>query len=117
MEECELCGKKIDTIYVAEIEGVEFRICTACANGKKIIKIEKEGSALKKVKAIKSKIEMKKNISKDDMELVENYNTIIKNSREQMKIPVKVLAEMLNEKERLLLHIEEGKMKPTTKLN
>ncbi|MGC8572242.1 MAG: multiprotein bridging factor aMBF1 [Candidatus Micrarchaeia archaeon] len=116
MEECELCGKKISTIYIAEIEGVEFRLCAACANGKKVLRVEREGSKEDKIKATKSKIEIKKSISREDMELVDNYSKVIKEARERMKIPVKVLAEMLNEKEKLLLHIEEGKMKPTLKL-
>ena len=46
----------------------------------------------------------------------EGFGTAIRTRREEMKLPLKVLAEMLNEKESLLLRIEQEKTQPTTAL-
>ncbi|MGC8647620.1 MAG: multiprotein bridging factor aMBF1, partial [Candidatus Micrarchaeia archaeon] len=109
MEECELCGKKIEQAYVIEVEGVELRVCADCAVGKHIIQEPK----LKKSKKAE-KVAKKDNGSND--QIVENYGSIIREARERMKIPLKVLAEMINEKETLLLRIEEQKTLPSIEL-
>ncbi|MGC8649251.1 MAG: multiprotein bridging factor aMBF1 [Candidatus Micrarchaeia archaeon] len=119
MEECELCGKKTDVVYIAEVEGVEFRLCAACANGKKVIKTERVEpkttiKANQKTKATTKTFE--KRISREDMELIDNYSETIRKARENMKLPIPVLAEMISEKEHLLMKIEEGKAVPPLKL-
>ena len=48
--------------------------------------------------------------------LIENYGIAIHNGREAMKLPLKVLAEMISEKETLLLRIEQEKTMPSTEL-
>ena len=49
-------------------------------------------------------------------EMIEGYGRAIRGAREGMKLPLKVLAEMLNEKETLLLRIEEEKTQPNDTL-
>ena len=116
MEECELCGRKTDVVYIAEVEGVEFRLCASCAKGKKVLRTEKtEEKASKNFKKAAVRPQEVK-ISREDMELVDNYSAIIKHAREEMKLPIPVLAEMISEKEHLLMKIEEGKAVPPLKL-
>lgn len=45
-------------------------------------------------------------------EIAEDYGSRVRIAREQMKIPVRVLAEMLNEKEGLIKRVEQQKTLP-----
>lgn len=108
MEECEICGAKTKDVYIVNVEDVELRVCTKCAKGKKIISKVIEGS-----KSPKHVIKEQKN---EPPQLVENYGTVIHNAREYMKLPIKVLAEMINEKETLLLRVEQQRTMPSLEL-
>ncbi len=107
MEECEICGKKANDIYVVNVEDVELRVCTKCAKGKKIVSKAVDN---RKVQSFP------KNSKSEEPQLVENYGALIHNARESMRIPLKVLAEMLNEKETLLLRIEQEQTLPSLQL-
>jgi putative transcription factor len=109
MEECELCGKRISEVYVVEIDGVELGVCASCARGKKVIRTnakfpETKGSSVRR------------KIQKEDAELIDKYGEAIKNAREKLKIPLPVMAEMINEKESHLRHVEQQKTMPSIEL-
>jgi len=110
MEECELCGRPLKEAYTIEVENVEMRACASCAKGKKIIardiKPPKQGT----------RSYGSRPTPYEEKELPDDYGIRIRKARENMKIPIKVLAEKLNEKEHLLLKVEEQKIKPTIKL-
>ncbi|MDE1871318.1 MAG: TIGR00270 family protein [Candidatus Micrarchaeota archaeon] len=108
MEECEICGIKAGDIYIVDVEDVELRVCTKCARGKKVVSqvIERPGFGRKRVAEG----------NEDEPQLIENYGSAIHSAREAMKIPLKVLAEMLNEKETLLLRIEQQRTLPSVEL-
>ncbi len=111
MEECELCGRKISTAYIIEVGAAHLRVCQKCAEGKKVVaieKAEKEASIMQKPVHKQNDAEMP--------ELIENYGNAIRNARNRMQLPLKVLAEMINEKESLLLRIEENKAMPSLEL-
>ena len=91
MEECEICGKRSEDIYVVNVEEAELRVCTRCAKGKKIVSRVVERKSLPKGMGMAKRPDIE--------QLVDNYGAVIHEARERMKIPVKVLAEMLNEKE------------------
>ncbi len=110
MEECELCGRQTKDVYIVSVEGVEMRTCPSCAKGKKVIAREEPAQKRPEQRATS------RPVAEEDKELVDNYGAVIKKARESMKIPIKVLAEMLNEKEHMLLNIEEQRLKPTIKL-
>ncbi len=112
MEECELCGRPTKDIYVLNVENVELRTCASCAKGKKVVRTELEPQPQR----LSTAHYRPKKVREEDKLLVDNYASAIRNAREGMKIPLKVLAEMLNEKEHLLLRIEEGKTMPTIEL-
>jgi putative transcription factor len=111
MEDCEMCGKSAGDIYIIEIEGAQLRVCSKCAKGEKIIAKEtpKQPAPNSATQYIGVKAE-------EGLELIEGYGATIRNARESMKLPLKVLAEMLNEKETLLLRVEEEKTKPPIEL-
>ena len=115
MEECELCGSPVSAPYTVLVEGVELRVCAKCAKGKKVMNrpaSARAGPASSRGAAAKPSQKVKE----EDLEVVENYGGIIKRAREAMGIPIKVLGEMINEKETLLLRLEEQKTLPSISL-
>ena len=113
MEECELCGRQLKDVYVIDVENVEMRVCAACAKGKRVLRTEMERPAQKRGNpaAMPSRP-----AREEDMVLIEGYGSAIHNARERMKLPIKVLAEMINEKEHYLQRVEEEKTEPTVAL-
>ena len=108
MEECELCGAQTKSAYVVNVEDVELRVCAKCAQGKRVI--SNPGYKLdtgKKVTRPKRE---------EDLPLVEDYGKVIRAARDRMDLPMKVLAELLNEKETLLSRVEQQSTLPTVKL-
>ncbi|MCL5434355.1 MAG: multiprotein bridging factor aMBF1 [Candidatus Marsarchaeota archaeon] len=113
MEECELCGKSTDSAYVVLVEGVELRVCASCANGKKVLSHRPTDSASRGYHGTYQKTAKK---SIDEPPLVDNYGRVIREARERLKIPIKVLAEMINEKETFLSRVEAEKAAPPAQL-
>lgn len=108
MEECELCGAPTKSVYVVNVEDVELRVCTKCAQGKKVVKTQNyTPDAARKPSRPRRE---------EDQQLVENYGKVIREARDRMKLPLKVLAEMLNEKETLLSRVEQQSTLPTIEL-
>lgn len=101
--ECELCGRQTEERYIATIENVELRVCPRCAKGhhvtEEVIPRNQAGSGQPR--------------AQDQVdEMVEDYGMQIRRAREHMKIPVKVLAEMISEKEGVVTRVEQQKMVP-----
>ncbi|MGI0141879.1 MAG: helix-turn-helix domain-containing protein [Candidatus Micrarchaeales archaeon] len=109
METCEICGKKTDKIYLAQIEEANMWVCTSCSKGKKIMK----SVDLKEVEK-PSAFSSKKN--QDDEEIVEHFGEQVKKARETLGLPLKVLAERIAEKESTLIRLEKEKALPTDTL-
>lgn len=111
MEECELCGEPMQSVYGVNIDGVELRVCVSCAKGKRVIYKEEErrkGRAKAHPKAVSPK--------KKETELVDDYGSRVRKAREAMKLPTKVLAELINEKESLLIRVEAQRTLPDPRL-
>jgi len=105
MLECELCGKVIKgKAYVVKIDSAEVIACEECAAGKEIIRVIGGESKETKVKA--KKVEEKEEIAFD-------YGERIRKAREELKIPLKVLAERINEKESYLKRVEDQEVLPS----
>jgi putative transcription factor len=107
MEECELCGTRINETYTINLDGTELRVCAKCAKGKKVI-----GSSGTQARTAP----VRRSTSRVEPPLKENYGEIIREARERMKLPIKVLAEMIGEKETFILRVEQQKMRPDAKL-
>jgi putative transcription factor len=107
MQECELCGKRTDDAFLVSVEEVELRVCAKCAKGKHVI-AEVSQDRVKRHGSTSSYMREKEN----EKQIIENYGSVIRNARERMRIPVRVLAEMLNEKEGMLSRVEQQKTLP-----
>jgi putative transcription factor len=106
VEECELCGTRINETYTIDLDGTELRVCAKCAKGKVVLRSSSETRIAP----------VRRSSMKEEPPLKENYGEIIREARERMKLPIKVLAEMINEKETFILRVEEQKMQPDMKL-
>lgn len=92
---------------MVSVEDVEFTVCASCAQGKKIL-YSKERASKQTQRSARA--------SETEYELVENYGNVIKNAREARKLPIKVVAEMLNIKESFLDRVEKEETAPTQAL-
>jgi putative transcription factor len=111
MYDCEICGKKTESLYIIDVEGAELTTCRACAEGKNVIEVMDENTKNKKNQKRKDEEQ-----TGETTEVVENYGLIIRTAREKIGIPVKVLAEMINEKESMLNRIEHQRLLPSDKV-
>ena len=110
MNDCEICGRPINKVYIVEIEGAQMSVCEACAGGKNAIEI---------VDLTKPQIRPQRRKpadGKDEDEVVEGYGKKLKEARERMGLPLKVLAERIAEKESTLFRVESEKMLPSDAL-
>jgi len=121
--ECEICGAETDTLYEIEIEGTHMYVCSVCAKGKHLTGyVETEGNKAKSSPLARGggpaahapfEQSFKRAGADADYELVEDYGSKIRNAREALGLPLKVLAEKINEKASMLLRVEEQKTLPS----
>lgn len=109
MYDCEICGKKTESLYIIDVEGAEMSACQNCAAGKNIIDTLEPESARKP---------MTNRVVREEPqeELIDNYGAAIRKARDALGIPMHTLAEMINEKESTLNRVEQEKMQPTDAL-
>lgn len=110
MEECEICGKPTETIYVIDIEGAQMSACASCAKGKKVLARREE-----RVQKGPERTSHEK-APEGEEELYDDYGTRIRKKCEELSLPLKVLAERINEKESTMLRVEEQKTIPPIEL-
>ncbi len=103
--QCPICGAEPEKLIKVELEGALIEVCELCAKkyGGKIIKEEKVKRPAK-------------HFDIEEMELLPNYNELIKQRREKLGLTRKQLAERIKEKESVIKRIEEGKMTLDEKL-
>ncbi len=111
MEDCELCGSRIDAAYGISVDGVELRVCSSCAKGKRIV--YREGDRAAKSGKAQAAARQKR---AEEIEIVDNYGVKIRKAREALRLPLKVVAEMINEKESLLARVEKEETLPNEAL-
>ena len=106
---CSICGKKVDEIYMAEVEGAKLELCSLCA---------KYGKGIRKVE--QPVIRKKKKIARAEPEaiydLVSDYASKIRQTRISEGLNPKDFAHRINEKESVMKKIEVGKLKPSLRL-
>ncbi|MDO8554336.1 MAG: multiprotein bridging factor aMBF1 [Candidatus Micrarchaeota archaeon] len=104
---CDICGRGEPAAMVL-IEGARLAACRSCAgHGKLLHRIESKLMPTQE----KQEKPMPRSIGED--EIVEDYAARVKSKREQIGLPLAVIAEKINEKESYLDHIETGKLMPT----
>lgn len=103
--DCDICGKNRATA-IAIVEGAQVGVCHKCTKFGKVLHslVDAEASTAAPM-AMKTSIE--------SQGIVENYAAIIRKKREEMSLPLPVIAEKIGEKESYLKHIEHGAIMPS----
>lgn len=125
MLQCEVCGQKIfGKPQTVKIEGAKLLVCSTCAHfGTPVAEPPKPKTARKA--SILAKPAMPPLTTahpqiapeiESSLELVENYNTLIRQGREKLGLSHEELGKKISEKVSLLKKIEAGKMVPNHKL-
>jgi len=117
---CEVCGRKIHSSPIrAVIEGAKLTVCIECSKHGKIIYEEpalKQETARKPFAPILAKRQTPKATVDTTQEIVEGYDSKIRQAREKLGISHEELGKKINEKESVLRKIETGKMTPNNQL-
>jgi len=117
---CEVCGHKIHGSPIrAVIEGAKLTVCSECSKLGKIIHEEpalKQGTARKPLAPIPAKKQTPKATVDTTKEIVEGYDSKIRQAREKLGISHEELGKKINEKASVLRKIETGKMTPNNML-
>ncbi len=108
MPECEICGKKVDTVYEIVLDGAQMLVCEKDAKGRDVVNAFGPDAGSGRARRPVSE-------EPTQEELVEGYGEVIRKSREAMGLPVRVLAERINEKESTLTRIEKQETLPSEK--
>ena len=120
--QCEVCGRKIHGNPIrAVIEGAKLTVCIECSKHGKIIREEVEVgqrapkkplvpvSSVQKKKPAQVKVEI-------TQEIVEGYDSKIRQAREKLGLSHEELGKKINEKASVLSKLETGKMTPNNVL-
>jgi putative transcription factor len=117
---CEVCGRKIHGSPIrAVIEGAKLTVCSECSKHGKIIREEptlKQGPPRKPLASIPVKKKTATATVDITQEIVEGYNSKIRQAREKLGISHEELGKKINEKASVLRKLETGKMKPNNML-
>ena len=117
--ECEICGKPVsDNPKRTKIDGSVMIVCDECAKFVRIQKAPPKSKFIKTNKKGKKQQNTKKRNTREEPteELIENYNTTIRNKRESKNWSREQLGQAINEKVSVITRIESGKMIPDIKL-
>ena|SRR3989344_3252861 len=102
MPSCEMCGKSTELV-VADIEGVELKVCESCS----------------KFGTIRKRVDTRRFTPKPEkpegpqFKVVDNYASLVRSAREKKRMTQEEFAKLLQEKESVLAHWEAGSVKPS----
>jgi len=120
---CEVCGHKIHGSPIrAEIEGAKLTVCIECSKHGKIIREEEIELGQKTSKKLLTPIPFtqKKRTAQAKVEItqevVEGYDSKIRQAREKLGLSHEELGKKINEKASVLSKLETGKMTPNNVL-
>jgi len=130
---CEMCGSETDKLIKIKVDGAILNVCPNCAKfgtpveEKKFNKISENITVKfpeKKINVVTYKKPFKKVIPKkvknnnrnnndiENLEVVEDYASIIRNKREQLSLTQEDLAKKIFQRKNVLSNIERGELMP-----
>ena len=101
MAQCEMCGKSTELV-LADIEGVELKVCDNCS---------RFGTIRKRVDTRRFTPQPEKPEG-PQFKVVDNYASLLRSVREKKSLTQEEFAKLLQEKESVLAHWEAGSAKP-----
>ena len=110
MTDCDMCGKQDIVPKKVMVEGTAMTVCANCARyGSELVDQSKRDNNFSRKKRSYSNPD-------ENLFVVDNYTTLIKQAREKRKQTQAELAKELREKESLLHSIESGHKRPSIPL-
>ena len=109
MASCQLCGRDVDSLKKAKIEGATLKVCDSCADMGETVETKSK-------KKRKKKKRNRTSSNRKSQVLTSNYGEMIKKARENEKLSIKEVADSLNEKESVIKKIEGEDLKPEKSL-
>lgn len=108
---CELCGKESE-LFRAKIEETELTVCKLCSKYGEVIGSVRVNPSGKSRAETARKLEHAKSHKPSQPEefVVENYPSILKNKREQLKLNQEDFAKLITEKVSLVHKLEIGEV-------
>ena len=115
MAECEICGRDAEELFEVNVEGATMLACAKCARGKGVL--HRFGGEERKRAASAPSGQMARRAEPDKVEeeLVEDYGEVVRRAREALGLPLRVLAERINETESSLARVERSRLPPSDK--
>ncbi len=114
VRQCEICGNPVyGALSAVQIDGGTLHVCPSCARLGKPIRQAKDVKAQAAFTPPQA-INAPKNM--DELELKEDYNKIIKQTRERLGLSQEELGRKINEKPSVIKLLESGTLKPDTML-
>ena len=99
MPECETCGKNVEQLLRAVIEGSHVYVCNICS---------RHAETVEESRPIQRTTQIKQKITISEPSINPNFSYIIKNAREKSGMTRKQVAEKIKEKESIIERIEKG---------
>jgi len=112
--ECTLCGKNVESIFLAEVEGSEIEVCEDCASFGTIIKEIKPNEP--KSEVVFTGTRKGTDFEEPDQDLIPDYGDKIIRVRQKKGLERKEFAMKINEKESIVRRVEMEEMIPDDKL-
>lgn len=113
--QCEICGKFVVKTKRVRLEGSVVTTCDKCSSYGSVVRIvdtspkkKPRPNAVKKVQLAVEEFKVE-----GEYELIEDYNDIIKKSRERLDLKQEGLAMLINEPASLIHRIESAKIEPS----
>ncbi|MDY6778553.1 MAG: multiprotein bridging factor aMBF1 [Candidatus Nanohaloarchaea archaeon] len=116
--QCEMCGQDAE-LKETKVEGATLKLCEDCQETGEVVETEDNTSSRRSSGSGSSRGSSKSSRSKprqQQEELVRDYNTKVREAREEEGWGTEELADKLNEKESVVHRIESGKLKPDKRL-
>ena len=104
--DCELCGSDTSELYLISLEGSKIHTCKKCSSS---------GIIIEKVRTEPVKKETIIEEETPELELVDNYDELIRKKRQEKGIEQEDFAKKINESHSLIKKIESGKIHPSEK--
>lgn len=104
--ECEICGLG-EGEYLIQVEGAKLNVCRECSSSGKLLRGPPPRSFKDSGEAP---------VTRQEMEVVEGFGSLIAAARKRLGLPLEVLAERINEKHSFLERVERERTLPDEKL-
>ncbi|MEM2121684.1 MAG: multiprotein bridging factor aMBF1 [Candidatus Woesearchaeota archaeon] len=107
--QCEICGKEVEKLYLAMIEGSKLKVCNECSKLGKVLSVIREEKKEKDFVIVKKN---KEPVVEKEFVIVSDYGNIIRKARERLGLKLEEFAKKLSLKESFVHKLETFQAEP-----